>query len=452
MRLLTVAGATSARSSSRARRAVSSRRALVLTAAVLLALAPWALAACSSEPFSTVEIGLSTVPPSVTSVTVVVRRGEELVVSATVPPSRASISLGVPAEIPLEFTVLARTNRPGPAGIGRMPAYVGRVLRSIPLAADATRVAVTLRPAGVLTVIAPPAPEGAGTTVHVVSDEAEAAGVVLRAREDGFVGSYVVRAGTFRARSDDERFVVDAPGRIFVARESESVFVLSLREFADEPVTLDLDIPELLEALAEEELTITATGADHERYVDPDAEVAWRIDTAPVAGGLVTPDGDAAGTLMGLPADPIALVAVQATRAWVHVKALLGSGVEITASRVVEVQGARSGPPVAVVARVTDIDARRTGTQLLIELVDANGAYALGSTVTLDLSASDPWIDLGGAPIASIKARDRGRTLREISAPSGPRQQPLTLVVSASSTVTGFTATTTVTLQPLDLP
>lgn len=425
-----------------------------------------ALCACGPlEPMvdtASMEIGLSDVPPEVASVTVVVRRGDEIVASATVTPDQRAIPLGVPAEVPLDITVLARTNRVGPAGIGRMPAYAGRLVRSIPLAADITRVTITLRPAGVLTVIVPASPDVPRTPVVFEPLDGDQRGPRLRLREAGFTQSYVVRAGHYRARFDLDAtddappFAIDATGAVFVAREQESLFVLA----APETVELEaesvasLAVSASAQVVAVDEpvvLTVTATSVEGAAASDPDAVIDWRADSAPTAGALTTAEGTDEGTLRGLPA--VQLLRARAPgRAWIVADVLLGDTRRLSASTVVEVRDTPDAPAAAVVARIADVEDRRTGTQLLLELVDAGGAYARTSTATLDLSQSDPWVDLGGPPVLRISPRDQGRVVRRISVPSGPRGRSVAIRVTATSTTTGLVSTATVTLPALELP
>ncbi len=414
---------------------------------------------------ASLELALSDVPPEVASVTVVVRRGDEVVASATVAPQQRAIPLGVPAEVPLDITVLARTDRAGPAGIGRMPAYAGRLVRSVPLAADITRVAITLRPAGVLTVVVPPAPDVPRTPVVFEPLDGDQRGPRIRLREAGFTQSYVVRAGHYRARfdldptDDGPPFALDATGAVFVAREQETLFVLAAPETPElEPesvasVAVGTSADELV-VDAPMAVTVTATAVDGTAAVDPAASARWRALSAPDAGAMTTAEGAAEGLLGGLPA-ALVLRARAPGRVWLTADVALGDGRALSASRVVEVHaapGAPAGPAAAVVARVADGAARRTGTQLLLELVDARGAYARTSTATLDLSRSDPWVDLGGPPVLRISPRDRGRVVRRISVPSGQRGRSVAIRITATSTTTGLVSTATVTLPPLELP
>ena len=69
-------------------------------------------AACAGEPGSptaTVSLGLEGVPERVRSITLMVLRSDRVVASATITPPSTRFELGVPAEVPLELRVVART-------------------------------------------------------------------------------------------------------------------------------------------------------------------------------------------------------------------------------------------------------------------------------------------------------------------------------------------------------
>jgi hypothetical protein len=443
-----------------------SRARVQLFAASSAALwALWALStlsACAPEgvDIAQLELGLSAVPPEVTSVTVVVRRGDEVVASATVAPERRTIALGVPAEVPLDIVVLARTARPGPSGVGRMPAYVGRLARSIPLLADATRVAITLRPAGVLTVIVPPSEEVPRTPVGFESIDGGERGPSVRLRAAGFTQSYVVQAGAYRPRfvldEEDEPppYTLDATGRIYVEREQETVHVATVTRQPElepeDPVSLVLGVSRARVQVGEPlVVTVTASSALGVVPAQPGIRVSWRLDLLPTPGALVTDAGEAMGERVGLP-QVLSLRARAPTRAWLVLAATLLDGRVLRASLPLEVtDGQPPGPPAALVVRPVDVTTRRTGTALWLDVVDARGAYARTSSITVDLSASDPYVDLGGPPLA--RARE-GRLARTIAVASGPRGRSLTLEVTATATTSGFVATATVVLPAIDVP
>ena len=73
------------------------------------------LVGCGQADVAQVRLGLEGVPPGVAAVSVSVWSVEtaRTVASATATPPATTFDLGVPAEVPLEFRVIARTDRPG---------------------------------------------------------------------------------------------------------------------------------------------------------------------------------------------------------------------------------------------------------------------------------------------------------------------------------------------------
>ena len=108
------------------------------------------------------------------------------------------------------------------------------------------------------------------------------------------------------------------------------------------------------------------------------------------------------------------------------------------------------GPPVKLLLRVADPAALGTGTDLLIELVDRNDLHARGFSGTIDLSAGDPWIYLPEGPSARLTPLDRGYLHRRVARPSGPRDLPVVIRVTASSSTASLNAALTLPILAID--
>ncbi len=416
-----------------------------------------------------VEVGLgATVPANVASISVFVIRDRSVVASATVAPTQRFISFGVPAEVPLDFRIVARTDLPGPPGIDRMPAFVGSLVRSIPLRSETTSVAITAHPAGVLTVLdrVLPEDERPSDPVHVIleSDGARSYSPELDLRGEGGSYAFVVRAGGYHATTDPLVALLDATGAIFVGAEQETLVPLGLLPppspvLPEDPIGLEVALepgpaveePGLVrlrgappEALR---LAITATSAEGSAVIDPNVELAVRVITVPEdAVALLDLD-----PILGLPAS-VRLEARAAGRAIVAVDTLLPSGRRLRSSFpfVVLEPGVVPGPPAQVVLRLRDPFELRTGTELWIEILDQAGRRSEGVT-TLDFSGSDPWVDLGTGPAAILRRENKGFLSRRIAAPSGPRglARALRLVATSTDGVV-FSGTSSISLPAVD--
>lgn len=416
-----------------------------------------------------VEVGLgASVPANVASISVFVIRDRSVVASATVAPTQRFISFGVPAEVPLDFRVVARTDLPGPPGIDRMPAFVGSLVRSIPLRSETTSVAITAHPAGVLTVLdrVLPEDERPSDPVHVIleSDGARSYSPELDLFGEGGSYAFVVRAGAYHAVADPLVAQLDATGAIFVGSEQETLVPLGLLPPADpvspeDPAGLTVALepgpaveePELVRLSGAQpeplRLSITATSVEGAAIVDPSVELAVRVIAVP-EDAVTLLDLD---PIVGLPAS-VRLSARAEGRVIVAVDTLLASGRTLRASFPFVVLGAGviPGPPAQVVLRLRDPFELRSGTELWIEILDQAGHRSDGVT-TLDFSGTDPWVDLGTGPAALLRRENRGFLSRRIAAPSGPRGTPRALRLVATSTDgVMFSGTSSISLPAID--
>jgi hypothetical protein len=105
---------------------------------------------------------------------------------------------------------------------------------------------------------------------------------------------------------------------------------------------------------------------------------------------------------------------------------------------------------VQLVLRAADPTQLNTGTALIAELVDPNGLFAQDFDGRIDLSASDPWAFFPDGATAAIRPSLRGRFERPLIRASGPRELPVAVRATVSSTATG-TLTATISLPVLAL-
>lgn len=121
------------------------------------------LAGCGAEPaVGTMVLAVGDVPEDVQTISVFVREVDSaaLVATATLTVPTRRVSLGVPAEVPLELNAVARSEQPASEALGgRMPVYVARTVRTVPLGNEQYVAALDARPGGGLTVVLDGDPE-----------------------------------------------------------------------------------------------------------------------------------------------------------------------------------------------------------------------------------------------------------------------------------------------------
>ena len=447
-----------------------------------LALLMVAASGCAPEPVATVTVGLLGAPESVATVSVFVRDLERglIVTSATVAPSRSSILLGVPAEVPLEFTVVARTDRPGPAGLGTMPGYVGSTVRTIPLGRDRQTVAITAHRAGLLTLSARRTTAGgaAGTLrVALESEHAGAKGVELEVPVDSrtWRRTLVVRTGRHTARlltaEPAPRWQLVGGSGMHVAAELESVAPLVFAPtvapiLPAAPAALQIELTDEAGQPFEPPDEIATTGAaptpielrfnalDGAGQVLPRlvAPVRWSVTSTPAdlfGGGA----GQRSGQLASVPSTIAFLTASGTGRALVRADAVLDDGRTLSArARLNVVQdGSGPGPPTRLRLALDPPESVLVGTELSVELIDLRGMFASGFAGTVELGDSDPWVVLPAGPSAEHGAEDRGYLLRRVSRPSAPRGGSVAIHATVTSTALQSTLMSTLTLPPLAL-
>jgi len=433
-----------------------------------------ACAACA-DPIASVSVGLTTVPDGVSSISVFVRdldRGD-IVASSTVGPNHGQVLLGVPAERPVEFVVVARTDRPAPAELGTMPAYVGRTVRTIPLGRERRTVGIVAHRAGLLT-LSSRAEESAGRRRVVVESEhvgTRPIEVEVPTGNPTWRRTLVVRTGRHTAKLlESEQWRVASGEGLHVAADTESIAPLVFERVPEEPpaeapsaLTIQLtdqagqpfDPPALVPTVVGGtpiELRLGAVDGDAESIPRLQAALTWSVTSTP--GGLVRDGaGGVSGALSSLPATVAFLSAHDVGRAVVRVEAELDDGRLLTLLHRFSVSpGAEPpGPPGSLVLELEPERDLLTGTALVVQLIDRRNRFAAGFDAELDLERSDPWVFVPDGPVFEHGAEDPGWVVRRVSRGSAPLGGELSIRATVTSTALQATLTSTLALPSLEL-
>ena len=444
-----------------------------LRAPAVLAVA--ALIGCADPAeFAMVSIGLEReIPPSVStlSVFVVDLTRSAIVTSATITPEQGGFLLGVRAEIPLDFVITAWTDAPGPEGLALMPAYAGGARRTIPLGRERERVSVTVRPAGVLTVVVDDPPGSDRQTpvaVALRSDRADERAPSFDAPEPpaGIRRTLVLPTGRYQATAslaagddDGPAWAIEGGEGLHVAAEQESVAHLRLvpartSTSVDDPRSLRLDVGTSTAIAVGGTFDLRVAGLDGaERAVtDPEATVRWRIEASP-PGAVSGPRGLDRGEAIGLPVTVPGFSAVTRGTLRVVVEAALPDDRTLRETAIRNLLGAGEAPGAPERLRlVVDAPERlRTGTTLGVEVLDGSGLLARAPGV-ISLADSDPWLLFEQGPSAALGAGSPGYVSRRVVRSSGPRDLPVILRATFTSTAPPLTLTATQALPVLVLP
>lgn len=424
-------------------------------------VATWALAlaACGPPPeYGAAVFAVGDVPEEVSTISVFVRESgrAEVVASATVTVPSTKISLGVPAEVPLDITAVARSDRPAPEVLGgTMPVYVGRTQRTVPLGTDPAVVGLDVQPGGGLTMRIEGVDEGGRQTLALLDEGAGRPLLVGVPTRGGRIAQALVE-GRWRLVSRDDRWSVIGGEGLWIAKGVESRAVVQLRPtpaerppeaphalvvtlFDDEgPVRGWVRTSTRASSLSVQIEAVDATGAPVDA---PPAEVSLRMRAAPE--GVLGPGTTAA---VGLPAVLGGWAASGSGRLHVFVRAQVGEAT-LTASAHLSV-GGPGGAPRRLALELADPERVATGTRLLSALVDDQDRLAEAPGWTVDASGSDPWIYFPQGPTRAVS---EPVALLEIARPSAPAGRRLE--VRAVATSTAFTGTSTAALAlPLSAP
>jgi hypothetical protein len=370
-------------------------------------------AACAGEPGSptaTVSLGLEGVPERVRSITLMVLRSDRVVASATITPPSTRFELGVPAEVPLELRVVARTERPAGRGLGTMPAFVGSVVRSLPLSSEPIAVGLTVEPAGVLGVDALVDLSLPGATLRLEPDARAGAPVLVPLTPLASSATLVLPRGRYRASveptGDRVRARLGSLGPVVVEAEAETTWsprILPAPEGEDRlaslAVSATLDGRPLVGAHVPFDgaprtltLALTASAADGLAFRDDDAAARFVVDVFP---STALADGRARVTrLQARPTFEIRGPGRLLVLAELEPSARRG----LPLQRLLAFDVAPPGwtPSLPVEARVALLEPERldVGTPLVVELIDADGRHALGTPARIAIDRASPWVEV----------------------------------------------------------
>ncbi|MCB9651824.1 MAG: hypothetical protein H6730_35285 [Deltaproteobacteria bacterium] len=416
------------------------------------------LAGCGAEPaVGTMVLAVGDVPEDVQTISVFVREVDSaaLVATATLTVPTRRVSLGVPAEVPLELNAVARSEQPASEALGgRMPVYVARTVRTVPLGNEQYVAALDARPGGGLTVVLDGDPEAGGELPLRLVGEADPRPITQDAPRRGVHLVRALVAGRWGLSSDDDGWSIPGGEGLWVAPGIETWARLSL-----------IRTPATVAPGAPRTLTVTLLDADGSP-VDParvpTSSVAEPLEVeivaldeagapvaVPTATVLLSPRSVPAGlwsrpalSTTGLPARLLGWGLRGPGRATLDVHAVLDDGRTLIA-RWAGNAGEAGGPPAAVHLELASSDALVAGTVLRVDLLDAAGRFAVPAPVAVDLEGSDPWVFW---PAGAAFAGEGPHLSGPVARPSGPLGLPVEIRAVATSTAFPGTWRATVTL------
>lgn len=423
-----------------------------------IAWASTLLFACTPPDVATVSIGLGDVPERVETIVVSVLDVDArlVVASATVTAPTTIVELGVPAEVPLLFRAVARTDRPGPRLVGGvMPAYVARSQRTIALGSEQVAVDLLARPAGVLTVFM----ASTDTEELLLADDANESRPVRVAIERGGERAIVLPVGRYTATAPP--FVVPQGEGLFVAREQESIAALTLERppNREDPLRALVvtradcdgcrDVVTSTAATTTLSLAIEATGQSGLLVDVEDAELTFAVEAVPPSILVEAPPPmvrDLPAVIEGIRVRGRGRIQVLVTAA------SDGEAVRGTFQANVRYEDERAGDPVRLEASLVEPERLARGTQLRLALLDASDRFARSIPGRVDFEGTSPHVHLPQGREFELLGDERGVLLRRIARPSAPRGVPVSVVVTVTSTVGPGTWATTLTLPVLPVP
>lgn len=401
----------------------------------LLGVALAALAACATEaepPTTTVALALEGVPERVRSITLMVLRSDRVVASATITPPSTRFELGVPAEVPLELRVLARTDRPAGRGLGTMPAFVGSVVRSLPLSSEPIAVGLTVEPAGVLGVDAIFDLSLPGATLRLEPDAREGAPVLVPLTPLASSATLVLPRGRYRASleptGDRVRARLGTLGPVVVEAETATDWfprILPAAEGDDRlarvAVSATLDGRPLVGAHIPFEgaprvltLALTASTADGRAFDDVDDGARFVVDVFPAAAladGLARVTRPEATPVFEVRAPGRLLVLAE-----LEPSPRRGAPLQQLLAFDVAPPGWTPGLPIEARVALFEPERLDVGTPLVVELLDAEGRHALGTRGRISVDRASPWIAV--EPLARVFSGVGALTVARSAAPA----------------------------------
>lgn len=419
-------------------------------------------AACGPGPeIATATFALGEVPESVESISVFVQEAgrSDVVASSTLSAPQQTLSLGVPAEVPLQITAVARSDRPAPLDLGgHMPIYVARTVRSVPLGNQPTQVELNARPGGALTVHIDGLDEG-GAVGLSLSSATETLALQSRLPIRGTRLMQVLSEGRWVAEVADERWTLDGAQGLWAAPAFDTFARLQLRRATPMPGP---EAPQSLRitVLDEQERPINGpvqTSTQGPRRLQiliraydvagaqvpvPPAEVQLEAQSVPQGLSAELP---ALG--LGLPGQVTDWEVMGEGRVRLTARATFDSGRVLQANWHNNV-GRAGRAPALLQVQVDDPQSLVEGTHLRAVLLDEGGRLAAVGPWSLSLDNSDPWAYFPDGQQAGVVG-----AVAEVpmARPSGPRGLPVVVrAVATSTTFRGtFTSTLTLPVGPL---
>lgn len=427
------------------------------------------VAACGSD-VATVELALATSPPEgIETITVFVRdvdRGFN-VASATVSRDRTRFLMGVPAERPLEFTLIARRDAPPPSSVGPMPAYVGRVRRRIPLGSERESVVIVGHPGGAVSIGVPPAARGdvdSRPRLEVVGQGERPSRVYdLARRAGGWRANLALESGptTMRLLAERGGRRFSSSGLVQLRRDEETLVRLELPretevlEVVPSALRLVLVDPETEAPLSDEleldrplpTLRIEALDADGEP-IEGLPRLRVRLLRFPPGSEPVRED---LGAVRVGETVELELAPPEAPERW-WLSAVLDAQPELRVDRFLNLRasGDEPGAPEAVALAFDELDRLARGTWMTLAVVDERGHWVRSWTSDFDLGTSDVDVALGEVR-GRVGAADRGIRLVRVQRSSAPITGETTLRGTLSSTVAGTPPALELPLPKLEL-
>ncbi|MEO1337761.1 MAG: hypothetical protein AAFV29_19105, partial [Myxococcota bacterium] len=380
------------------------------------------LAGCGEPaPITRTVLALGTAPDRVASLSVSVFGPNGSVASATVAPPLSQIDVGVPAEVPLLFQVVARTSIPAPGGFSAgMPAFVARTQRTIPLASEQIRVGLEAKPAG-------------GLQLFIASDPEVPSGVLIIRPEVGGVGvrfNILPERGMIMAQAvlrrgrhailyvpdepTDRRLLVRNGNGLWVAQEQISAAQVDLG-FSSPSRTLQLSLeddqgrplpPDGARASFNASLSLLV---DRTPETFPEVDIEFTVETT----GTAQLDGLPARA-RGLPQRWEGLRVSGEGRVVIRARAL-DSSIALSALGVINAGAA--GALTNLVLTIEDPENLRDGTVLEVWAVDAQGRLVPLPAGTLNFADSDPWVVRQDGDVVNLEDATMFRVRHPVALP-----------------------------------
>ncbi len=422
----------------------------------LLVVLSGLMAGCGGlSEVSTAVFALGDLPPDVQSISLFIASSDsgQVVATATLAAPQSRVALGVPAEVALQMTAVARSQQPAHASLGgRMPVYVARSTRTVPLGNEAFIVELQARPAGGLTVLLEGPDEGGDLELRFEGAQ-PSRDLLVSTRVKGTRFIRVLPTGVWSLQSESPGWVIEGgkglwiePGvhtlaHLQIVEEQPGLPVGEVHRLRIEVRSDDQVLGDLIatSSIGPSELEVSVVAVDalgiQVSLSDADVELlAVAVPTELLAQGETMH--------RGLPARFSGLSVSGVGRLRVVARAQLAEGPALYASWHANI-GRPGGIPARLDLQVEDESRLVGGTRLEARLLDSAGHYAEAMSWRLDISQSDPWAYFEDGVLAQIQG-PVGRV--RLARPSGPLGLRVGLKAVVTSTVFEGTLTSSLAL------